>query len=277
MKDRRECPDCRELLVGECQCERRDTLRTRRGLLSTAENAGKYRNYAEVDAYRESVEEAERAIDPGGPLARSYPEVTPEYCRDLRRRMTEESEAIRRHRKRKRAPRCPNYCAHPIGSLVFAFLALLALASPVAASPLCAAAIDHDWGATSTPEPSWALKTCELVASAADRHDVREALVLSVASVESDFRPYVCSSSGACGALQVKQRYHCRTLFGWRACLTARALVDAGVRHLAELLDEMPERQALRCYNAGRRGCSSSPKAGARYAAAVASVERRIR
>ena len=117
MKDRRECPDCRELLVGECQCE--------------------------------SVEEAERAIDPGGPLARSYPEVTPEYCRDLRRRMTEESEAIRRHRKRKRAPRCPN-CAHPIGSLVFAFLALLALASPVAASPLCDAAIDHDWGATST-------------------------------------------------------------------------------------------------------------------------------
>ncbi len=117
MKDRRECPDCRELLVGECQCE--------------------------------SVEEAERAIDPGGPLARSYPEVTPEYCRDLRRRMTEASEAIRRHRKRKRAPRCPN-CAHPIGSLVFAFLALLALASPVAASPLCDAAIDHDWGATST-------------------------------------------------------------------------------------------------------------------------------
>jgi len=172
--------------------------------------------------------------------------------------------------------RCPN-CANPIGSLVFAFLALLALASPVAASPLCAAAIDHDWGATSTPEPSWALKTCELVASAADRHDVRAALVLSVASVESDFRPYVCSSSGACGALQVKQRYHCRTLFGWRACLTARALVDAGVRHLAELLDEMPERRALRCYNAGRRGCSSSPKAGARYASAVASVERRIR
>jgi soluble lytic murein transglycosylase-like protein len=154
---------------------------------------------------------------------------------------------------------------------------VLSLATPVAASPLCAAAIDHDWGATSTPEPSWALKTCELVASAADRHDIRAALVLSVASVESDFRPYVCSSSGACGALQVKQRYHCRTLFGWRACLTARALVDAGVRHLAELLDEMPERRALRCYNAGRRGCSSSPKAGARYAAAVASVERRIR
>lgn len=152
---------------------------------------------------------------------------------------------------------------------------VLLLAPPVdAASTLCVAAVARDWGATSTPEPPWALRTCDLVASSAKRLGLSPRIAVAVSSVESNFRPYVCSSSNACGAMQVKQRYHCRTLFGWRACLTSRALVEAGVRHLAELVGSMPERRAFRCYNAGRRGCSRSPKAGARYASAVMSRER---
>ena len=162
-----------------------------------------------------------------------------------------------------------------IARRIAAVALVLLFAAPVAASPLCVAAVAHDWGATSTPEPPWALSTCEIVASSAKRHGLRPALVVGVSSVESCFTPYICSPSNACGAMQVKQRYHCRTLFGWRACLTSRSLIEAGVRHLAELVEIMPERRALRCYNAGRRGCAESPKAGARYAAAVIGRERR--
>ena len=251
MKDQRECPDCRELLVGECQCE--------------------------------SVEKADRALDPGGPLARSYPEVTPEYCRDLRRRMTEASEAIRRHRKRKRAPRCP-YCAHPIGSLVFAFLALIALASPVAASPLCETAsaahicetaIRMDYGTTATPRPKLAIETCNRVAKSAQAFGVRPSLAVAISSAESTFRPWAVSHAGAVGAMQVKPHYHCPKRFGVRFCLSSRELIDSGVRHLADLLETLDERTALRSYNAGRRGARLGR--GERYAATVARIERRIR
>ena len=152
-------------------------------------------------------------------------------------------------------------------------LMTILLALPAQAS-LCGAAVDLDYGNTSTPAPEWALRTCESVSKAARVYGVRTTLALAVSSHESRFMPFVVSSAGAAGAMQVKQHYHCRTLFGWRACLTSRALINAGVRHLAELVEIMPERRALRCYNAGRRGCSRSPKAGARYASAVMSRER---
>jgi len=228
--DRRECPDCRELLVGECQCERRDTLRTRRGLLSTAETAGRFQNYAEIDAYRESVEEAERALDPGGPLA----------------------------------------------SLVFAFLALLALASPVAASPLCEAAVAFEYSQTSEPRPKWAVSACRSVQKAARVYDVRETLAVAVAAYESDFKPWAVSHAGAAGVMQVKPAYYCpRWFLGLKWCTTQGEWVRAGVQHLAELLDDFEEGRALRSYNAGRRGASLGR--GEQYRDQVLRVERAIR
>ena len=101
-------------------------------------------------------------------------------------------------------------------------------------------------------------------------------MAVAVSSVESNFRPYVCSSSNACGAMQIKPHHHCPRVFGFRICLTSRDLIVAGVAHLADLLGEYGERDALRCYNKGRRGCRTKG-AGVRYAIGVERAERRVR
>ena len=153
-------------------------------------------------------------------------------------------------------------------------LVTILLAIPAQAS-LCGAAVDLDYGNTSTPAPEWALRTCHSVSEAARVYGVRTTLALAVSSHESRFMPFICSAAGACGGMQVKQHYHCRTIFGWRACLTSRQLIRAGVRHLADLLRAYDETTALRAYNAGVRGATRLGR-GHGYAEAVARVEGRI-
>ena len=75
------------------------------------------------------------------------------------------------------------------------------------------------------------------------------------------------SHAGAVGAMQVKPQYYCPKRFGVRFCVSRRELIDAGVRHLGELLSEYDTGHALRAYNAGRRGARLGR--GQRYAESV--------
>ena len=141
-----------------------------------------------------------------------------------------------------------------IAAVCVACLAIFSL--PAMSAPICDAAVDRDWGNTSTPRPKLAVETCHIVHKSAVAHGLDPALAVAVASIESDFRPWAVSHAGAVGAMQVKPHYYCPKRFGVRFCLSSRELIDSGVSHLAELLGEYDTPRALRSYNAGRRGAS---------------------
>ena len=89
------------------------------------------------------------------------------------------------------------------------------------------------------------------VRSAAVRHRVAESLVAAVIAVESEFNPRAISHRGALGLMQLMPRT--AAVLGVRNAFDARENVDAGARHLRELLnrfaDDVP--LALAAYNAG--------------------------
>ena len=158
------------------------------------------------------------------------------------------------------------------------FFTVAALATPSHASPLCESAVAHEYRNTSTPRPKWAVNECRSVQKAARVFGVRESLAVAVAAYESDFDPLAISSASrpAVGTMQIKPAYHCPVwMFGLKWCTTRGQWVRAGVRHLAELLDDHPEPFALRAYNAGRRGARMGR--GERYMDAVRAAERRVR
>jgi len=187
--------------------------------------------------------------------------------------MRERLEREREQRKREEEPwpvskrKEANDAGGPmsLGAMTWAVLVLLSI--PAFSAPICERAIDLDWGNTSTPRPKLAVETCQIVAKSAQAHDVDPTLAVAVASIESDFRPWAVSHAGAVGAMQVKPQYYCPKRFGFRFCVSRRELIDAGVRHLGELLDDYDTGHALRAYNAGRRGARLGR--GQRYAESV--------
>ena len=86
---------------------------------------------------------------------------------------------------------------------------------------------------------------------AAVRHRVAESLVAAVIAVESEFNPRAISHRGAQGLMQLMPST--AAVLGVRNAFDARENVDAGARHLRELLnrfaDDVP--LALAAYNAG--------------------------
>jgi len=173
---------------------------------------------------------------------------------------------------RPNSPRVTN--DRSLATLVFFTVALFSL--PATASPLCESAVSYEYRNTSTPRPKWAVSECRSVQKAARVFGVRESLAVAVAAHESDFKPWALSHAGAAGTMQVKPAYHCPVwMFGLKWCTTRGQWVRAGVRHLAELLDDHPEPFALRAYNAGRRGARMGR--GERYMDAVRAAERRVR
>ncbi len=162
-------------------------------------------------------------------------------------------------------------------------LALLALPLPGEAAPssVCETAVHRDYGNTANPRPKWAVESCRSVAKSARIYGVRPSLAVAVASAESTFRPWVVSRAGAAGVMQVKPHYYCDPLlFGVRWCRTRGHWVRAGVRHLAELLEQYDDHRALRSYNAGRRGAMTKAAdgryLGTSYARNVSRIERRL-
>lgn len=89
------------------------------------------------------------------------------------------------------------------------------------------------------------------VRSAAFRHDVPEALVAAVISVESEFNPRAVSHRGALGLMQLMPGT--AALLGVRDAFDPRQNVDAGAKHLRDLLDRFADDVplALAAYNAG--------------------------
>jgi hypothetical protein len=89
------------------------------------------------------------------------------------------------------------------------------------------------------------------VQAAAARYGVPESLVAAVISVESDFNPRAVSSRGALGLMQLMPST--AALLGVRNAFDPGENVDAGARHLRDLLDRFANdvSLALAAYNAG--------------------------
>ena len=89
------------------------------------------------------------------------------------------------------------------------------------------------------------------VRDASFRHGVPESLVAAVISVESEFNPRAVSHRGAVGLMQLMPTT--AALLGVRDAFDPRQNVDAGARHLRDLLDRFSNNVslALAAYNAG--------------------------
>jgi hypothetical protein len=89
------------------------------------------------------------------------------------------------------------------------------------------------------------------VREAAVRHGVPESLVAAVISVESEFNPRAVSRRGALGLMQLMP--DTAALLGVRDAFNPGENVDAGARHLRDLLDRFANdvSLALAAYNAG--------------------------
>jgi len=89
------------------------------------------------------------------------------------------------------------------------------------------------------------------VRAAAHRYGVPESLVAAVASVESEFNPRAVSRRGALGLMQLMPGT--AALLGVRDAFDPRENIDAGARHLRDLLEQFANdvSLALAAYNAG--------------------------
>ena len=120
------------------------------------------------------------------------------------------------------------------------------------------------------------------VKSAARRHGVSEALVAAVVAVESDHNPRAVSRRGALGLMQLMPST--AAVLGVRDAFDARQNVDAGARHLRNLLNRFNDVPlALAAYNAGPQavieygGVPPYPETRAFVARVLARLERDAR
>ena len=92
----------------------------------------------------------------------------------------------------------------------------------------------------------------EVIDEAARRHGVDPELVEAVAACESNFDVEAVSRAGACGLMQLMPET--ASSYGLEDPFDVQGNVDAGTRHLAELLRAFSgdRRLALAAYNAGR-------------------------
>lgn len=110
-------------------------------------------------------------------------------------------------------------------------------------------------GDTPAPETTAAAASLEdrpyaaLIRSAAAAHGVDERLVHAVVEVESAYRPDARSPRGARGLMQLMPATAAR--YDVRALADPAANLQAGIRHLRELLDRYDLPLALAAYNAG--------------------------
>jgi hypothetical protein len=89
-----------------------------------------------------------------------------------------------------------------------------------------------------------------LAQRAAVRYGIPESLVAAVIAVESEFNPHAISRRGALGLMQLMPRT--AAVLGVRDAFDPRENVDAGARHLRDLLNRFADVPlALAAYNAG--------------------------
>jgi soluble lytic murein transglycosylase-like protein len=88
-----------------------------------------------------------------------------------------------------------------------------------------------------------------LIASAAATHGVDERLVHAVIATESNYQPRARSRAGAKGLMQLMPAT--ARHYAVRDPYDPQANIDAGVRHLKDLLSRFDLRLALAAYNAG--------------------------
>jgi soluble lytic murein transglycosylase-like protein len=89
----------------------------------------------------------------------------------------------------------------------------------------------------------------DLIATAAAAHDVDLRLVHAVIEQESAYQPRARSTKGARGLMQLMPAT--ARQYGVRDAYDPKANIDAGVRHLKDLLSRLELPTALAAYNAG--------------------------
>jgi len=101
------------------------------------------------------------------------------------------------------------------------------------------------------PRPAAAVSIARYVEDAAARHGVPASLVAAVIAVESKFNSRAVSQRGAIGLMQLMPGT--AALLGVRDAFDPRENVEAGARHLRDLLDRFANNVslALAAYNAG--------------------------
>jgi soluble lytic murein transglycosylase-like protein len=122
-------------------------------------------------------------------------------------------------------------------------------AAEVAAAPAVAAAMPAPASPDSLGSVPGARPFAELIATSAATHGVDVRLVHAVIEAESNYRPRARSAKGAKGLMQLMpataRQYSVRDPYD------PRTNIDAGVRHLKDLLTRFDLGQALAAYNAG--------------------------
>ena len=101
------------------------------------------------------------------------------------------------------------------------------------------------------PRPAAAASLARYVEDAAARHGVPASIVAAVIAVESEFNSRAVSQRGALGLMQLMPGT--AALLGVRDAFDPRENVEAGARHLRDLLDRFANdvSLALAAYNAG--------------------------
>lgn len=113
------------------------------------------------------------------------------------------------------------------------------------AATLAAAVSRHDQPPSAGPG-----QVESLIHQAATKHGISEDLVREVIRAESDFNPRCVSRAGAMGLMQLMPE-NCRE-YGVTDPFDPAQNVDAGVRHLKDMLDQFGRLDlALAAYNAG--------------------------
>ncbi|NSW54876.1 MAG: lytic transglycosylase domain-containing protein [Armatimonadetes bacterium] len=113
------------------------------------------------------------------------------------------------------------------------------------ATTLASAMSTHDRPSTAGP-----IQIEALIRQAAAKHGISEDLVREVIRAESDFNPRCVSRAGAMGLMQLMPE-NCRE-YGVSDPFDPAQNVDAGVRHLKDMIDQFGRLDlALAAYNAG--------------------------
>ena len=107
----------------------------------------------------------------------------------------------------------------------------------------------RSWRYSEASRPLWDSKYNDIITDAAKKFDVDAALVSAVIKAESDDNPRIVSHKGARGLMQLMPAT--ARQYGVRNSYDPKSNLEAGVRHLKDLLNRLDLPLALAAYNAG--------------------------
>jgi hypothetical protein len=138
----------------------------------------------------------------------------------------------------------------PVAAIVVAERPRSPRATPAVVAPLSSRSTNIVASIRRRTRPETHAGIVTLAHRAAVRYGIPESLVAAVIAVESEFNPHAISRRGALGLMQLMPRT--AAVLGVRDAFDPRENVDAGARHLRDLLNRFADVPlALAAYNAG--------------------------